>query len=430
MKELKCQFSFFSFCKNYFFILILVIFAAESKAQSYSTLIFDESQSQNFGASNLLTLHKALYSFEDRHIRDTLFRENTFLKKAAGFGYRMAKLYLLDAQIDGFIALAQHEAFGHGARYREFGYKENAYGFSLYPPFGTGHGFTQRGTLRPGFKYTTYHQNIASAIGGVDAEKLLADNLTSQILLDDTLHYRQGLIYLISQNNLPFYLFSTRYSNPENIKPNNDMVAYITEMNYFHSNLPGYKYDVQRLSNQSLISFINPVQVYSAFSILYTYGIRGKKQLRKIPMFKFGGLRYLPGLNYSLTPFGAQYHFINYFRYQRMLFFADLNYGDNTFFNFHGISLKGYNVVNSKRITVNVHLDGWNQPELALDNYSTSALSNKTGGAAKVDLLFRPFIRENKIGIFIQAGYKTKGYLTGEPLAETFIIRYGLSFHL
>ena len=416
--------------KHALVLLLSIVVTLSTKGQSYSSIIFDQQLSQNFGAYNLITAHRAIYMFEDKHIGDTLFKENNALKKTAGIGYRLAKLLVLDAQVDCFTALIQHEAFGHGARYRELGYIKNSFNLNLYFPFGDGSGFAQRGTLQAGYKYPTSQENIAASIGGVDAEMLLAGNLGNQMLLDDTIHYRNGLLYLIAQNNLPLYLWSTRYTQPQNIKPGNDMVAYMNGINYLYPRTTNKTYDINTLSNQSLISLANPLQVYSAFSIVYSYLIKGEKQMKKIPMIKLGQVRYLPALGYSFTPFGSQYHFINYIRYKRMLFNADFNLGENTFTNFYGLSIKGFNVVNNKRLTLNFHIDVWNQPELDLDNYLRPSAIDKIGGAIKVDLMLRPFVRQNKIGLFVQTGYKTKGYVTGEVLAESFILRYGISLHL
>lgn len=430
MKHLIKQYWSSHLLKSYLIVTLGMAISMNSAGQSSSQIIFDKQQSQYFGAYNLITLHKALYSFEDKHIRDTLFRENNFLKKTAGFSYRMAKLLLLDGQMDCFIALSQHEVFGHSARYREFGFENNSFELNLYPPFGNGSGFSQTGNIKKGYNSPTTQENMAMDIAGVNGEMLLAQNIASQILLDDTLHYRQGLLYFIAQNNLLLYLWSTRYTKPENISPGNDMVQYVNIINYFYPIPADKMYDVEKLSNQSLISFVNPLQIYSALSFLYTYAIKGQKQLKKIPMIKFGNIRYLPALNYSLTPFGSQYHFINYIRYKTMLFSGDFNLGDNTFNNFSGLSIKGYNIINKKRMSLNFHLDVWNQPDLELEIYSTPNSTNKIGEAFKMDLMLRPFDIKNRLGLFVQTGYKTKGYIMGEPLAEGFILRYGLSMHL
>ncbi|MBU0488488.1 MAG: hypothetical protein KKA07_16115 [Bacteroidetes bacterium] len=138
----------------------------------------------------------------------------------------------------------------------------------------------------------------------------------------------------------------------------------------------------------------------------------------------------MPLLNFSLTPFGRRYHLVNYFRYQKILFSGDFNFGETTSNYFYGISLKCFNIINRERFTLNFHLDFWDQPRLELDSYQNPTAENNTGEALKVDFVFRPNSRKNSPGLFVQAGYKTKGYVMGEPLDETFILRYGLSMHL
>lgn len=164
-------------------------------------------------------------------------------------------------------------------------------------------------------------------------------------------------------------------------------------------------------------------------------------------MIKLGSVRYLPALNFSLTPFGSQYHLVNYFRYKQKLFLADFSLGDNTFANFYGMSLKGKNLIDHKIWGLNFGLDIWNQPELELTYPDTrrflidiwnqpvvspdgSSNPNKIGGAFKVDFTCSPFNLKSKLGLFVQTGYKTKGYTAGEQLNQGFIVRYGLSSRL
>ena len=379
------------------------------------------------GAEDLATMHKALYSFQDRHIPDTLFRENTFLQKSAGFGCRMARLLLLDAQEDEFISLVQHEVFGHGARLRELGYEKNAYGVNMFFPFGDGHGFAQYGTLQSGYQYPTIHERIAVDIAGVDAQILLGSTITEQALLDDSLHFRQGVLYLVSQNNQLAYLFRTKdVINPQS----RDMSDYVHAENSIYHRPNSRSYSVRQLFTQDLVSFANPFQFYAAWSVFYTYGIKGRKKLNGIPMIRIGQVRYLPAINYSLTPFGSQYHFINYVRYRRMLFSADLMKSDNTFNDFYGISLKAFNLLNTSRIALNLHLDVWEQPTLYLDNYTLPKGASKPGGSFKADVTFRPVTLPDRLGLFVQAGYKTSGYLTGDVLANGFMLRGGIGMHL
>lgn len=412
------------------FLCVFFLSTTKISAQAYYQIIYDNQQSQVFGAQNISTLHHALYSFEDKYIRDTLCHENTFIKKTGGIGYRLVKGYFLDFTIDYLLPLAQHEAFGHGARFREMGYENNSFNINLPKPFGSGGGFAKSGTLKIGYKNPTPQEIMVISAGGVESNKVLADNLTSQILLSDTLHYRQSLLYIIAQNNLLFYLGYTRYNYAYSKKFGNDMISYTNRINQYYTSTVNNNYNIEKLSNQSFISFINPIQVYSLFSLVYSYGIKGNKGLCKIPMFKFKNVRYLPAFNFSLTPFGSQYHFVNYVRYKTILLTGDFTLGDATYNRFYGFSFKGYNILNTKKITLNTHLDIWNQPPLELENYTQPIATNSFGGLIKTDILIRPFNHQNRVGSFIQIGYKTKGFIIGETLDKSFILRYGLSLKL
>ncbi|MEI6851249.1 MAG: hypothetical protein WCL06_00340 [Bacteroidota bacterium] len=421
----------------FLFLRCVVLFApltaipTHALGQSYSKLVFDGKQSETFGSYNLITAHHVLYGFEDRYLPDTLLRRNTFLKRSVNFSYRLVKLFFLDAQLDGLIALTQHEVFGHGARFREYGFKKNSFNLNLYPPFGDGSGFAQRGTLQAGLKWPTYQENIAVNTSGVQAEMLLANDLTAEMLLNDTLQYRQGLLFLISQNSEMLYLWMTRLQSPSKIKPGNDMANYISSVNYFYGRGINNLYDIKALSEQSLISTANPMQAYAIYSIVYSYLIKGQKGMYRIPMIPLGKkLRYLPAFNFSLTPFGSQFHFVNYFRYKKMLLSCDIHVGDNRYKDFYGITAKGYNLIDKRWITLNVQADFWNQPRLELEDYALPSSVNLPGGAIKASVMLRPIKLPHKLGLFIEAGYKTKGYMDGEYLAETLLLRYGLSLHL
>lgn len=434
--------------KGVFITCIVLSIHITCKGQSHSQIAFDETRSEYIGAQNIITLHNALYSFEDKHIRDTLFNESMYPKrgiqswgkrerknildstnistysshKIGGFYYRMFKLLLVDAPIDWVLTVSQHEVFGHGARFREFGFEKNSFNVGILG------GFARYGTLRDGYKSPTPQEYSAIHFSGVESTMLLANNITYRVLLNDTLHYREALLFLFSQNGLASYLRTTKTA--DSIEPGDDMANYINRMNYLFSNSNSKSYTIKKLYNQRGVSYANPLQAYSAFSILYTYLFKGEKQMNKIPMIRFGNVRYLPALNYSLTPFGSQYHFVNYVRYKKMLFCGDFNLGDNTFNTFYGFSVRGFNVVNTKRITMNCHVDVWNQPELELEIYSSINPTNKIGQAFKIDFILRPFKGQNRVGLFLQTGYKTKGYIMGEVLAESAIFRIGLSKHL
>ena len=257
---------------------------------------------------------------------------------------------------------------------------------------------------------------------------VLANTLSSAFLQSDSIHYRQALLYLISQNDQLFYIWSDRIRGSNN-SGGGDMRGYVSKLNNLYTPLQN-SYTIEKLSVQSLFSFVNPLQAYSAFTILYSYGIKGKKYLSKIPMIRFGQVRYLPYLNYNLSPFGSEYLFCNIVKYKNKLLTGDLGMGENTFNNFYRARFRFINLVKNNRIGINLHAEGWIQPELELETGSNTQTENQAGGAFKTDFMLRPFQNRNTFSLFTQLGYKTKGFTIGEPLAASFILRYGIALHL
>ncbi len=394
-------------------------------AQSILPLIFDRHQSQYVGAHDLLFLHKALYSFQDRYIPDTIPKETKPVRKGMGIGYRMGKLFLLDFQEDFLAVLLQHEGFGHCGRFREFGFKGNTVEISPFFPFGNGSGASD---YNPGFREITPHQRSAITIGGVEANKVLGSAASLNFMQTGTIHYREALIYLLAENNQLYYIWMDRLRTSRG-KNGGDMAGYVRELNEMYA--PGQtRYTIEQLSVQSLVTLANPLQLYAAYTLLYSYGITGRKHLSHIPMIRIGNTRYLPYFNYNLTPFGSEYTYCNVVKYRDKMFTADLGVSEGTFNKFYRVKAKALNLAGTPRAGINLHLEAWSQPELNLDPYKPTPTGNKTGGLIKADLSLAPFRHNSTFNLFAQLGYKTKGFTIGEPLTEGVIVRYGLGLRM
>jgi hypothetical protein len=149
--------------------------------------------------------------------------------------------------------------------------------------------------------------------------------------------------------------------------------------------------------------------------------------MNHIPMIRLGPLRYLPEVNYSLTPFGSQYHFIQHFAFSKRLISANISIGDHKFYPFYGVNATCYSLIKYRFISLNVTGAFWSQPEIEGDDYSLRNFSVQPGGAIKTDLFIRPLKLPYELGLYLQLGYKTKGYLPGEDLRKTWILRAGVS---
>src|SRR4051812_50133270 len=88
------------------------------------------------GATDLLTVQRALSAIEDRWLAPTRFDESTRLKRGLGIGYRFAKWFAVDLPQDHFVMVVGHEVFGHGARLREIGGADIGQHLPEPPPYG------------------------------------------------------------------------------------------------------------------------------------------------------------------------------------------------------------------------------------------------------------------------------------------------------
>jgi len=193
-------------------------------AEVHYSLILDNTYSSKTGANNILALHRGLYALEGKFLRPKWSDEKTLLKKVAGLSYRLAKTVFLDNVLDHLGFLIQHEVFGHGARYREFGYKNNSYSIHLLFPYGDGKGWAGRGRPEPGSKATAY-ENIAMIIGGSESNTVLANLLKYVWLKRGSIHYRESIFYLFTANDLWAYIARSKFRAGSNT--GNDILSFL-----------------------------------------------------------------------------------------------------------------------------------------------------------------------------------------------------------
>lgn len=411
-------------------LMLCLLFLLQKRAitQANYPFYFEKNLPAQFGADNILVIHRGIYEFQDKYLPDTLWLENTLTKKTLGFGYRMTKLFFLDFQEEYLISLVQHEVFGHGARLREFGSTNNNYSFSLFYPFGNGSGTAFPGTFP--FQLNPI-ENITNTIGGVQANLILSTGLSERMLLSDEIHYRQALLYLTSKNNqlvysLQDYIISISKGNGGN---SGDMAGYTRKLNALYVN-EQKEYTLGRLASQNLVSVINPLQVYAAFQLVFNFGIKGKKKLSHIPMFNLRKVRYLPLLDFNLTPYGGEYILSNNFRKERQLYVLNLGISDYYFNNSYRVEVKAFNFLKLKNWNFHGHAHLWNQPELDLESINVVFDANKKnvwGGSFKIDAIFNPLSNSN-FGFYGQIGYKSKGFEMGTKLDQGLFLKYGLNF--
>jgi hypothetical protein len=403
---------------------VVSLLATAVAADVHYPVVLDGSGSTQIGASDLLTFHRGMYAIENQYLRAVWFDEHDPSRKALGIGYRLGKTVLVDNVVDHLTILLQHEVFGHGARYREFGFTGNDYDLSLVPPYGTGNGRAYPGTP-PAGRIVTTQERIAMTIGGSEANTVLSNSLRYKWLRRGAIDYRESILYLFASNDLVYYILKTQPS--QDGAGSNDVLNYLSLLNDGGCFPTGPVLTLDELKRQAAISLFRPFQYFSLHTYLVSYLWRGDEEFR-FPMLDLWSIRYLPSMRLGLTPFNSELYLENLIVGGERVFNIYLRSGIPLSHWLWGFGVSAHNVVYTEKLSLDGCIDVWRQPALQLGGpgLTTERLGFGESVSATV---FYYFTRKNAFpGATAEIGYKTLGFLEGEMLNRGFTARIGISF--
>lgn len=407
----------------YFLILIGMLSVANVNAQSTSLLIYEKNLSPIGAAENILTIRHSIFDFQNKFLPNQITTKKKLSSKLANVGYRFLKFASINRFLDNLSSLTQHEIFGHGYRQREFGFTGNSFKIKVTL-------FSYAGFARLGIPTTnrlfTSQESAMRVAGGPEASIIMSETILAQwvrnenILLADVNLFIKGF-------KLPLYL-STNYEDDLL----SDVELYLRDVNrnYGYVGVENYQYTLEDLRKQALIELLNPYIFYSVYAFTKDYLWDGKDE-SKLPMIKLGNIKYMPYFKLWLAPYGPEFQFNNIVKTQRKIFQYYFRLGDDTFDAASwGTGITVRNLFQNNWLQISTNLDLWHQPELVLGGIGDVIVKDKGfGGAIKINSSVKIFKNENgQANLYLSTGYKTKGYLQGEALTNTFINRFGLSF--
>lgn len=418
--------------KKIFFISLLITTLVASaqliRAEDSYCLILDKNLSSYTGAHNIITLHRGIYELENSLLKTKWFEENNFVNKSAGIVYRLSKSILIENVIDHMSFLTQHEVFGHGARYREIGFKNNKFSLHLMFPYGDAQGRARTGELDSP-RYISSHEHLAMIIGGSASNTILSNVLKYKWIERQSINFRETILYLISHHDLNSYILRTKLGMRSS--RSNDILNYLRVINeqqgFYDENR--YSLTLDHLSKQALIHVLDPFQYFSLFTYFVTYVWSGKENF-KLPMIKVLGLKYLPSFHLGLSPFGSEFYFENFFLYDEKIFNFFIRYGDPTFYRFWGLGIESLNLINHNRLSLDSRLNIWNQPPLLLGEEKNSQGKSGLGGSLFITAFYKITNTRPQISLVAEMGYKSSGYVQGEMLSEGLTLRAGLGLYI
>ncbi len=404
--------------------LLLLLVVAPVTAQPRYGLAADASLTAAAGAETVLAVHRVSVALEDRVLPGRLFREHTAGRKALGIGYRAARLVLLSHPLDHTALLLQHEVFGHGARYREFGtWSQAGYRIALPAPYGDGSGFAAFRISEGG---RTRDETIAATLNGSSASGVLAERLRRNALARGALHHREAMLYLHAGGDLLNYVLGTE----ETLElGSNDVLNWLSTVNQ-RAALDDIdaRLTLGAVQEQALLGFLDPMLYLSAFVVLKTYLYDGDTALG-LPLIPIGSVGYLPALRFGWGPFGTETTFDNVVAFDGRVVRFSVRRTEPTLYRAWGAGLDATRVVERGPVSLGARLDVWNQPPLHLDPSTPPSTGppRVAGAGGSVTAFYGLPLGLLGSELMLELGYKTAGFVSGDRLGAGVIARFGLS---
>ena len=392
-------------------------------------LAIDRYLTSTAAADTLLSIHRVLYTAEDGLLPPVLWPEDRFGSVAGGVTYRLARSVLLDNVLDHIVFLAQHEVFGHGARYRELGYVDNSFHLSLFFPYGDAHGYASTGvSTQP----TSGIDRVLRIAGGNEATTVLARNLRSRWSARGSLHYHELFLYVASTCNLPLYVIGTQLGVLAG--PANDINQYLAALGSIEVDVDLSSLSLKRLSRYALLSFADPF-LYSSIVAYVGYLGSGRAEWG-VPMLPTGSVRYAPSFHLMLAPFGPEFVMENYLRLPGRSLEVSVRFTDPSVCSAFGAACCVSPAARFTIATVPITIDAagaiWYQPVLPdptdlpillVADDATEGAGGMAAVSARVGLL-------PASGLYVELMAKSDGYVEGEPLYGCVLLRGGLALRL
>lgn len=314
------------------------------------------------------------------------------------------------------ISLVQHEVVGHGARGMEFNFPIIGYEFELLTLSGA-----TFFDLDPSKKKISYFKKKKAIVilAGNEAARILGEKIRYNMLKKDSIDPYSSAVYLSSEFHQEEYIQSTvvTLASKAPVDLGNDIVHYIKTINDIYGN---DTVTLEQLSQRTALSYLDPFLIYSAYSL-----ITGQS-FKPIYLSLTDNLKWIPAFRTVLTPYGYEYHMLNFFKINNKLLRLTLGYGnqyheekstENTYYGELYIpSIFSYD----DKIDLGGHIIGWSQPELFFKSYNIP--ETQIGFLANI---YGTYKLNKNLGVKASLGYTTGGYVNGFPTSKGLMV--GLS---
>jgi hypothetical protein len=412
-------------------VVLLVLAAIATPVLAYAqaamphAIVFDQYMTPAAGAQGLLTIQHVLATAEDRWLPIKIGQERSRPALALGILYRSTKFFALDMPQDHFLLVAAHEVFGHGTRFRELGEGRLRYGFDAPIPYGSGDAFTSFNGRFP----VSPLANLTVSAAGIDAQHALADAIAERAVSRGRIHYREAWLYFESRLAAVGYILSASPTSSEG----HDVADFLDTFEKACT-APCSPLTRNYIQRRALLALVDPLLYYSMYGLAVSY-IGNGTTTGPMPLIPVGGgMRVMPSLGYALAPYGAEWSVRAAFQQgqraksgERRIAGVTLRVGNTGASSTWGLSVRASDVLRVRGLPIELAADVWRQPELLADETGAEQ-STGVGALATVVLPLPRLLRSRwSEGVHVAAGYKSQGFVPGEPLAGGVVFRAGIT---
>jgi hypothetical protein len=231
----------------------------------------------------------------------------------------------------------------------------------------------------------------------------MARSLAGDALLAGHWHYRDARRYLYAEYDTIHYILRTT----DHEKEGHDVGDFMKIYNEVATDNHEKTLNARTLRRRVLAGFLNPMIAYSYYSAFVSYVWSGHAD-SPAPMLHLGGTRYLPMARFQLTTFGTEWIIDNALVRDGRFFDATIRAGQTIGARTWGAGLQATRLAGWKRWTFDAEGHLWHQPDWGGEVTATAHRQLRSG-----------------LSLVGQGGYKSNGFLAGEPIHQGVVLRIG-----
>lgn len=401
--------------------------AADPLAGPGLSFVYDPSHGVEAGVLSVHSLGDVVSLYDSALSRLIHWTPRTQGGRLLGMLGRVAQSAFVDMPVAALETVLIHEVFGHGSRAQAWG-AQPSYSFHVPAPYNWIFGDHSTNSAETSDAGTDQRErNITMIAGGIEAQLYSAYRMELDAMrLDGRMPHARQLLYITAKGT---YLGS--FLNPLNPAAiaGDDVNNYVRELaNRFNRYRPAELAAVaDRLRQAYLANYLDPTLWMSVYGYLVNYLVLGRAD-SSLPMLRLGPVSLYASTRFALSPFGAEHYLDLFARFRGRTFTVYGRAVSSGLATAWGAGMKALDLVRLGGLGLGLEVDAWEQPEMLLDPSELYVFERPQRGGVSlaVDLDWKIAWR---VGLTGKLGWKTDGWLMGEPLGQGPYGWIGLAFY-